>query len=117
MAGKKPHALAPFIDHSCLRPNLKPADVDKACAEALAYGFRGVVVPGVAVGHAKKRVGDAGPKVVAVVAFPHGTSAIEVKAFEAMSAVAAGADEVDYVVSIGEFLSSTWRSIAPWTAG
>jgi len=107
----KTHALAPFIDHSCLRPNAKGADVDRACTEAIAHGFRGVVVTGGAVAHAKRRLENSGVKVVAVVGFPHGTSAPDVKAHEAMRAAALGADEIDYVISIGAALSGDLQEI------
>jgi deoxyribose-phosphate aldolase len=96
----RPHGLAPFIDHSCLRPNATAADVDRACAEAVEHGFRGVVVPGRAVAQARRRLADTGVKVVAVVGFPHGTSAVDVKAFEATRASADGADEIDYVIAV-----------------
>jgi deoxyribose-phosphate aldolase len=107
----KRHELAPFIDHSCLRPNAKGADVDRVCTEAIAHRFRGVVVPSGAVAHAKRRLENSGVKVVAVVGFPHGTSAPDVKAHEAMRAAALGADEVDYVISIGAALSGDLREI------
>jgi deoxyribose-phosphate aldolase len=108
---KKPHELAAFIDHSCLRPNAKTADVDRACTEALAHRFRGVVVTGGSVAHARRRLADSGVKVVAVVGFPHGTSAPDVKAAEAMRAVANGADEIDYVISIGAALEGRLQEI------
>ena len=104
-----PHDLAPFIDHSCLRPNAKAADVDKACEEALKFGFRGIVVPGVAVVQTRERLGNSAVKLVAVVAFPHGTSAPDVKADEAARAADSGADEIDYVISIGAALEGDLR--------
>jgi deoxyribose-phosphate aldolase len=93
--------LAAFLDQSCLRPESTPADVDAACDEALRFRFRGLVVPGAAVAQAKARLVGSGVKVVSVVAFPHGTQAVDVKAFETSRALAAGADEIDYVISIG----------------
>ncbi len=107
----KQHDLAPFIDHSCLRPNATTTDVDRACTEALAHRLRGVVVPGVAVSHAKRRLMDSGVKVVSVVGFPHGTSAPDVKAHEAMRAAANGADEIDYVIAIGAAVAGDLRTV------
>ncbi len=105
----QPSDLAAFIDHSCLRPDIRAADVDRACDEALKFRFRGVVVPGAHVAQARHRLADSGIKVVSVVAFPHGTSAPEVKAHEAMRAAATGADEIDYVISIGAAIDGDLR--------
>jgi len=104
-----PSELAQFIDHAALRPDSRSTDVDRACDEALQYRFRGVVVPSGSVGHAKRRLKDTGLKVVSVVSFPHGTSAPDVKAAEATRAAAMGADEIDYVISIGAVLDDDYR--------
>ncbi|MCE9634949.1 MAG: deoxyribose-phosphate aldolase [Planctomycetes bacterium] len=96
--------LASFLDHSVLRPDTRLHDIDTACDAALLYRFRGVVVPSGAVHHAKRRLMNTGIKVVATVAFPHGNQAPDVKANEAMRAAALGADEIDYVISIGAAL-------------
>ncbi len=101
--------LAPFVEHSVLRPEMRLAEVDAACDAALLYRFRGIVVPSSAVAHAKRRLIDTGINVVAVVSFPHGTSAPDVKAHEAMRASAMGADELDYVISIGAALDEDWH--------
>jgi deoxyribose-phosphate aldolase len=103
------HELAPFIDYSCLRPDTVVEDVERACDEALTHRFRGVVVPSGAVNHAKRRLLDSGVKVVCVIGFPHGTQSPEIKAHEAMRAAALGADEVDYVISIGAALDGDLR--------
>jgi deoxyribose-phosphate aldolase len=78
--------------------------VDGACDAALTYRFRGVVVPSGAVTHAKRRLMNTGIKVVSTVGFPHGNQSPEVKAHEAQRAAAMGADELDYVISIGAAL-------------
>ena len=106
-----PGDLADFIDHTCVHPNMTGADVDRVCAEALHYGFRGVVVPSGYVSHAKRRLMNTGIKVVSTVGFPHGTAAPDVKAHEASRAASAGADEIDYVISIGAALENNYRYI------
>jgi len=110
-SAKKQHELAAFIDHSCLRPNAKAADVDRACADAIAYQFRGVVVPSASVAQAADRLQGSEVKVVAVAGFPHGTSAPEVKADEAARAAEMGAHEIDYVISIGAALEGDLRGL------
>ena len=93
--------LAPFIDHAMLRPDATGEDVDRACDDCLAYRFRGLVVSSAYVAHAKRRLKNTGVKVISTVAFPHGNMAPDVKALEAERAAAMGADEIDYVISIG----------------
>jgi deoxyribose-phosphate aldolase len=97
----EPGDLAARIDQSVLRPDTQPEDVDRACGAALVHRFRGVCVPPSFVAFAARRLQGSGVRVVSVVAFPHGTSSTTVKALETAHAVGDGADDVDYVVSIG----------------
>lgn len=106
-----PSELAPFIEHAVLHPAALASDIDRACGEALTYRFRGLVVPSGAVSHAKRRLMNTGIKVVSTVSFPHGTAAPDVKAHEATRAAAMGADEIDYVISIGAALENNFRYI------
>lgn len=101
--------IAPFIDQSCLQPDAVVSDVDTACDEALHYQFRGLVVPSGSVSHAKRRLQGSNVRVVCVVSFPHGTQAPDIKAQEAMRAAGMGADEIDYVISIGAALEGDLR--------
>lgn len=103
--------LAPFIDQSVLRPETRSHEIDLVCDAALAYRFRGVVVPSGSVHHAKRRLMNTGIKVVSTVAFPHGNQAPDVKAHEAMRAAALGADEIDYVICIGAVLDDDLKYI------
>jgi len=103
------HELAAFIDHSVLAPNTRSADVSAACAAALQYGFRAVVVTSGFVARAKRLLADSEIGVVSVVGFPHGTSGPDTKVFEAKRAVDLGADEIDYVISIGAALDDDLR--------
>jgi len=93
--------LAGFIDQSFLRPDARKHDFDRACDQVLLHRFRGLVIPSGAIHHAKRRLAGSGIKIVATVAFPHGTAAPDIKAAEAGRAAAAGADEIDYVIAIG----------------
>lgn len=104
-----PSELAPFLEHSVLKPDKRQRDVDAACDDALLLRFRGIVVPSDSAYHAKRRLMNSGIKVVSVVGFPHGTSAPDVKAHEATRACAQGADEVDYVINVGAALDLDWK--------
>jgi len=64
------------------------------------------------VGLAKKQLGNSGVKVASVAtAFPSGQSTREIKIKDTKFAVAEGADEVDMVISRGEFLSGNYNYV------
>lgn len=64
------------------------------------------------VGLAKKALGNSGVKVASVAtAFPSGQSTREIKIKDTKFAVAEGADEVDMVISRGEFLAGNYNYV------
>ncbi len=64
------------------------------------------------VGLAKKELGNSGVKVASVAtAFPSGQSTREIKIKDTRFAVAEGADEVDMVISRGEFLAGNYNYV------
>lgn len=92
--------LAAMIDHTILAPNASEADVRKLCAEAREYGFASVCANPVWAPVLAEELKGSKSLACVVVGFPFGASAPEVKAFEAKTAVAAGAQEVDMVINI-----------------
>lgn len=97
-----PAELAAMIDHTILAPTASEADVRRLCAEARTHGFASVCAnPVWAPVLAEELAGSTAVPCV-VVGFPFGASATEVKAFEAATAVAAGAREVDMVINIAD---------------
>jgi hypothetical protein len=75
-----------LIDHTLLKPEATPADVEKLVEEAVAHQFASVCVNGAFVAHAAhylEELGSKSVKVCAVVGFPLGASATEIKAAEA----------------------------------
>jgi deoxyribose-phosphate aldolase len=64
------------------------------------------------VAHAKKCVGNSGVKVAAVAtAFPSGQSFLDIRIEEVLKTVAAGADEIDMVISRGAFLEGNYKYV------
>jgi len=105
--------LAALVDHTLLKPGATGADIAQLCREAREYLFFAVCVNPFHVPLARELLAGSGVKVCAVVGFPLGATAAEVKAFEAAGAVRAGASEVDMVMNIGalkEGLLDTVRS-------
>jgi deoxyribose-phosphate aldolase len=92
-------AVARMIDHTLLRPEATPADVNALVDEAVALGTYSVCVSPSMLPVAIPDGADL--KVAAVCGFPSGKHASAIKAAEAAAAVAAGADEIDMVIDIG----------------
>jgi len=89
-----------MIDHTVLKPETTPAEVDKVIAEAIEHRFCSVCVAPVYVGHAREKLKGSGVLVCTVCGFPHGTSKPVHKAIEATGLVKDGADEVDVVAHL-----------------
>jgi deoxyribose-phosphate aldolase len=94
-------ALARMIDHTLLKPEAVPAQIERLCEEALEYGFAAVCVNGAWVPLAARLVSGSEVAVAAVVGFPLGAGTSAAKAFEARDAVAGEAAEVDMVINVG----------------
>jgi hypothetical protein len=75
-----------LIDHTLLKPEARPAEVEKLVEEAVLHQFASVCVNGALVSHARGHLdalGSGSVKVCAVVGFPLGAMATEIKAAEA----------------------------------
>jgi len=96
-----PDELARIIDHTLLKAEALPADIERLCDEAVRYGFGAVCVNPVHVPLAVGRLKGTGVRVCTVVGFPLGATASDVKAAEAAWCVRRGAQEVDMVIPVG----------------
>ncbi|MBS1933194.1 MAG: deoxyribose-phosphate aldolase [Bacteroidetes bacterium] len=104
--------IAPYIDHTFLKPTATLADIQKTCEEALLYRFAAVCIPPPFVKEAKKLTQQSGIKVATVIGFPFGYSAIEAKVAEIVLAIVDGADELDVVISISALKNNDWQFLA-----
>lgn len=93
--------IAPYIDHTLLKPEATREEVLKLCEEAKKYGFATVCVNAVNVGTAARALHGSSVLPIAVVGFPLGASLPQAKAFETREAVRCGAKEIDTVINIG----------------
>lgn len=93
--------LAGMIDHTLLKPDAVPSQLETLCAEARAYRFASVCVNPVNVALCARALAGSGVPVCSVVGFPLGASRGDVKAFEAAKAVGDGASEIDMVINVG----------------
>ncbi len=93
--------IAPFIDHTLLKPDATKEEVIKMCEEAKKYGFATVCLNSVNVGTAARVLAGSSVLPIAVVGFPLGAGIPSAKAFETREAVRCGAKEIDMVINIG----------------
>lgn len=97
-----PAQLAQYIDHTVLKSDATPADIQAALAEAQEFGaFAVCFSPNMLPSRSELK----GVKLATVVGFPSGQHLPAIKAAEAAAAVAAGADEVDMVIDIGALIA------------
>lgn len=95
--------IAAVIDHTRLRPETTPAEIERLCSEAGEFGFATVCVNPCYVGLAAELLQGTRVGVCAVVGFPLGANLTGVKVREAELAIEAKATELDMVMSIGYF--------------
>ena len=109
--------IASMIDHTLLKPEATPAQVEKLCAEAAEYHFASVCVNPVYIPLAAQLLDGTGVKVCCVVGFPLGAIAPEQKAVEAASCAAMGAEELDMVIHVGAAKAGDWALVQRDIAG
>ena len=103
--------LARMIDHTALKPETRKSDIERLCDEAIEFGFATVCVAPIWVSVAAERLRGGGPRVCAVVGFPHGNTLPSVKAFETAAALDAGARELDMVLPVGRLKDGDAKSV------
>lgn len=99
IAGMTRQEVAKLFDHTFLDPAGHFWGVEKVCEEALDWRFWSVMVHPSAVAECAERLKGSGVKVGSVVDFPFGMSTMEAKEAEGLSAIRAGAEELDLVVN------------------
>ena len=94
--------LAGMMDHTFLKAYATDKDFEKLCGEAKEHGFAMVAINSSPVKLCKALLKDTDVHVGAAISFPLGQTTIETKVFETKKAIEDGADEIDYVINIGE---------------
>ena len=103
--------LAPYIDHTLLKPDATRDDLVKLCDEARRYGFATVCVNSGNVALCARLLQGCSTRPIAVVGFPLGAAATGAKAFEAREAIRAGAAEIDMVINIGQLKAKNYAYV------
>lgn len=114
---QNPSDLAPYIDHTLLKPDASEAAIEVLCREALTHGFFAVCVNGAHVSTAKRLIGDQKSTrgthvaIAAVIGFPLGAMSSAAKAFETEQAIRDGASEIDMVMRIDLAKTAKWEAV------
>ncbi|MGB8646804.1 MAG: deoxyribose-phosphate aldolase [Anaerolineae bacterium] len=96
-----PRDIARYIDHTLLKPEATPTEVERLCREALEYHFAAVCVNPPFVKLCVSILRGSDVAVAVVVGFPLGAHTTETKVFETEQAITEGASEIDMVINIG----------------
>lgn len=104
--------LAKYIEHTILKPDTTLSEVKKVCEEAMQHQFAGVCIPPLFVRDARRLLGeDSRIRLVTVIGFPMGYSAIAAKSEEIKRAIDEGADDVDAVLNIAAVKTGNWNHV------
>lgn len=99
--------LSRRADHTLLKPEATPADIDAAIAEAAELGAYSVCLSPSAL---PVSIPD-GLKLAVVIGFPSGKHHSQIKAAEAELAVSQGADELDMVIDVGAAVAGDYAAV------
>jgi len=103
--------LAKLIDHTNLKPEATPKDIERLCSEAKIYGFYAVCVNPIFVRQCAQLLAETEIKVCTVVGFPLGATPTELKVKEAEFVIQQGAQEIDMVLPIGLLKAKMYSAV------
>lgn len=104
-------SLAKYFDHTFLKAYATRTDFEKLCKEARELGTAMVAINSAQVRVCKELLEGCDVHVGAAISFPLGQSVLEIKVEETKKAIQDGADEIDYVINIGEAKMGHWDYI------
>ncbi len=102
---------AAFIDHTLLRPDATSNQIQTLCEEAVEAGFASVCIPPAFVSLAADCLYGSEVRVGSVVGFPCGYNSLRQKIQETLEQVAAGAQEIDMVIWLGQLLEGRFGQV------
>ena len=98
--------IAKMIDLSCVRTTSNTKDIQEMVEAACKYGFGQVSVLQCFIPYTKELLKSAPDiRVVGNVSFPSGSDSTSLKVVQAREMIAAGCDEIDMVMNIGQLRS------------
>ena len=103
--------IASYIDHTILKPFATKEEILRVAEECRIHHFAMLAINSYPVKYCKEYLKDSGVHVGAAIGFPLGQTSIEAKVFEIIDAIHNGADEIDYVLNIGEVKAGNYAYI------
>ena len=103
--------LAKYFDHNFLKPFATNADLEKLCKEAKEIGACMVAINTTWTKFCKEQLKGTDVHVGAAISFPLGQAGLASKIAETKIAIEDGADEIDYVIDIGQAKMGNWDYI------
>lgn len=103
--------LANYFDHTLLKAFAVPEDFKLLCDESTEHGFKMVAINSYPCAICKEFLKESPVHVGAAIAFPLGQTTIAAKVAETKDAIANGADEIDYVINVGEMKNGNYAYI------
>lgn len=103
--------LCRMFDHTCLKPFADQKMLAELCRQAEEGKFAMVAINSSPVSFCSELLKGTGVHVGAAISFPLGQTTIETKVFETRKAIEDGADEIDYVINIGELKNGNYSYI------
>jgi deoxyribose-phosphate aldolase len=115
-----------LVEHTLLRPEATAAEVRAHCEEGLRHGFVGVCVAPSRLPEAAAVLRGRPVALVTTAGFPHGSTSIDAKVFEAERAWGApgtcrapggsptpgDATDIDFVMNLGAAKDGDWKTVA-----
>ncbi|MHB8580854.1 MAG: deoxyribose-phosphate aldolase [Ignavibacteriaceae bacterium] len=100
--------MAKAIDHTLLKPDATPEEIQILCSEAKQFHFASVCINPCYVDFCTHELAGSSVKVCTVIGFPLGANTTIIKKKEAETAIDAGAREVDMVINVGNLKSKNY---------
>lgn len=103
--------LAKYFDHTFLKAYATNADLEKLCKEAKEIGAAMVAINTTWTKFCKEQLKGSDVHVGAAISFPLGQAGLDAKIAETKIAIRDGADEIDYVIDVGQAKMGNWDYI------
>jgi deoxyribose-phosphate aldolase len=105
-------SIADWIDHTLLKPEATPGQVEQLCRETLEFNFAAVCINPIYVNLCASLLRESSVKVCTVIGFPLGATPTRVKVAETRACLEMGAREIDMVLPVGLLRAGLLESVS-----
>jgi deoxyribose-phosphate aldolase len=103
--------ISKMIDHSLLNPTLTTDQLEQGMQLSLQFDVASVCIMPYYLKRCAQLLKGSEVKASTTIGFPHGGHTIALKVAEAQQALDDGAEELDFVINIGQVLSGNWNYV------